>query len=342
MIAAAASMEILAEPMPDSVLRLLAGRIIGGVKIGDCRVTGPLGASRMSRLFRCVAAGLAAPLAIKFCLGRDGKPDIDLARKQYAALEWLNAHAAPGQTPARMVRVLDLIEDQACLVMEWVEGRPVAAVLASPMTSEAEIGFWSGESGKWLRSFHGLRQMAPRPTDTKTLIGLIDKDLAKAKGLAANPSFAHGDRVLRKAAAQVGSIAVPCAIHHGDFKAENLMISNGTLVGLDISNDWNDVVTLDIAKFVRDVGFRSWRPSGWMLSWRHDDIVHHFLAGYAQGETLDLALPLSWARLHGLLRFWIDMENIPPDPIRESYGRYRFEQIVTQVAEDLSRQAASG
>jgi hypothetical protein len=339
---AAAAMEIPAEPMPDSVLRLLAGRVIGGVKIRDCRVTGPLGVSQVSRLFRAVAGGLTAPLAIKFCLTRDGLPDVDLARRQYAALKWLGTQVQSGQASARMVRVLDLIEDRACLVMEWAEGRAVAAVLASPMTSEAETGFWSEESGKWLRSFHGLRQMAPRPTDTKTLIGLIDKDLPKAKGLAANPSFAHGDRVLRQAAARVASIAVPCAIHHGDFKAENLMISSGTLVGLDISNDWNDVVTLDIAKFIRDVGFRSWRPSGWMLGWRYDDIVHHFLAGYAQGEALDLALPLSWARLHGLLRFWIDMENIPPDPIRESYGRYRFEQIVTQVAEDLSRQAASG
>jgi hypothetical protein len=36
------------------------------------------------------------------------------------------------------------------------------------------------------------------------------------------------------------------------------------------------------------------------------------------------------------------MENTPPDPIRESYGRYRFEQIVTQVADELSRQAAGG
>jgi hypothetical protein len=339
---AAATMEILAEPMPDAVIRLLAGRVIDGAKIHECRVTGPLGVSRMSRLFRCVAAGRPTPLAIKFCLTRDGRPDIDLARKQYAALEWLGAQVQPGPASARMVRVLDLIEDHACLVMEWVEGRPVAAVLASPMTSEAEIGFWSGESGKWLRNFHGLRKMAPRPTDIKTLIGLIDKDLPKAKGLAVKPSFAHGDHVLRQAAARVGSIAVPCAIHHGDFKAENLMISDGTLVGLDISNDWNNVVTLDIAKFVRDVGFRSWRPTGWMLGWRHDDIVHHFLAGYAQGEALDLALPLCWARLHGLLRFWIDMENTPPDPIRESYGRYRFEQIVTQVADELSRQAAGG
>ncbi len=335
------SVETLGDLMPEGVVRLLAGRAIGRAHpFRECRVTGPLGVSRVSRLFRCIASGYATPLALKFCLDRGGHPDVKLARMQYDVLTWLDAQAESGPEPLKLVRALHLIEDHACLVMEWVEGRPVAALLASPMTSAAEIAFWSEKSGAWLKRFHDLRRMPPRPTGTEALIASIDEDLPQAPSISANLSFAHGNGVLRRTAGLVGSIPVPCAIHHGDFKAENLMIVGGELAGLDISSDWNDAVTLDLAKFIRDMDFRSWRPSGWMLGWRHDDIVRHFLAGYAQGAALDLRLPLLWARLQGLLRFWIEMETAPPDPVRESYGRYRFEQIVTQVADELGRAAA--
>ena len=337
------SVETYGDLMPEKVVRMLAHRGIGGVfPFRDCRVIGPLGESRVSRLFRCVASGYATPLALKFCLTRDGRPDVKLARMQYDVLTWLHAHAQSGPEPIKLVRALHLIEEHACLVMEWVEGRSVAAVLASPMTSTAEIAFWSEMAGAWLKRFHDLRRDEPRPTDTQALIASIDEDLPQAKRISANQSFVHGNGVLRQAAGLVGSIPVPCAIHHGDFKAENLMITDGALVGLDISNDWNDVVTLDLVKFIRDIDFRSWRPSGWMLGWRHDDIVRHFFAGYAPGAAHDLRLPLLWVRLHGLLRFWIEMEVTPPDPVRESYGRYRFEQIVTQVADELIGAMAAG
>ncbi len=174
------------------------------------------------------------------------------------------------------------------------------------------------------------------------MIASIEEDLPRSHRISANLSVAHGIGALRRAAGAVGAIPVPCAIHHGDFKAENLMITGGALAGLDISNDWNDVVTLDLVKFIRDIDFSSWRPSGWMLGWRHDDIVRHFFAGYAPGAALDLRLPLLWVRLHGLLRFWIELEVTPPDPLRESYGRYRFEQIVTQVADELIGAMAAG
>lgn len=337
------SVETYSDLMPEGVVRMLAGRVIdGATPFRECRVIGPLGESRVSRLFRCIASGYATPLALKFCLGRDGRPDVALARRQFDVLTWLAARAQSAAEPVKLVRALHLIEEHACLVMEWVEGRSVAAVLASPTTSIAEIAFWSEMAGAWLKRFHDLRRAAPRPTDTKALIASIDEDLPRAPRISANRSFVHGNGVLRQAADLVGSIPVPCAIHHGDFKAENLMIAEGALVGLDISNDWNDVVTLDLVKFIRDIDFRSWRPSGWMLGWRHDDIVRHFFAGYAQGETLDLRLPLLWVRLHGLLRFWIELEVTPPDPLRESYGRYRFEQIVTQVADELIGAMAAG
>jgi len=136
------SVETSGDLMPEGVVRMLAQRAIGGATpFRECRVIGPLGESRVSRLFRCIASGYATPLALKFCLDRDGRPDVKLARRQYDVLTWLDAHAQSGPEPIKLVRALHLIEEHACLVMEWVEGRSVAAVLASPTTSTAAAPF---------------------------------------------------------------------------------------------------------------------------------------------------------------------------------------------------------
>lgn len=330
----------LVEPMPAAIARWLAAQVIDGERpFRDCRVTGPLVLRPLSRLFRCTAPGFAAPLALKFCLTPDRRPDIALARRQFEALSWLRDRAEIDPNAVEAVHVRHLLEEQGCLVMDWVEGRSVAALLASPLTIQAEVEYWSGRAGAWLRSFHAMRKLTPRPTKTDAMLGQLSDGLAHAPALARNPCFVHGDDVLRRLAARVASIPVPTSVHHGDFKAENLTIADATLIGLDIASTWDDSVTLDIAKFLRDTAFRSWRPAGWMLGRRFDTIATGFLAGYTNGARLDFDLALAWARLQGVLRFWIELEAAPPDPIRETYERYRFEQIVSEGAGELLRAA---
>jgi hypothetical protein len=52
------SVETSGDLMPEGVVRMLAQRAIGGATpFRECRVIGPLGESRVSRLFRCIASG---------------------------------------------------------------------------------------------------------------------------------------------------------------------------------------------------------------------------------------------------------------------------------------------
>jgi len=324
--------ELLADLLPQDVVGMLAARCGGAVSFADCRVIGPLGVSQLSRLFRCSVPG-HGPLALKFCVASDGKPDVDQARLQFAALKRLERLAAEHGSQARVVRALDLIEEHACLVMEWIEGRSVAAELASPLSSDADITRWARESGRWLKDFHAMRRLADRPTNCAAMLAQLADEALAAPQLRRNRSFVHGDEVLRRLAPRIAEMPVPVAQHHGDFKAENLMITGGELIGLDIAADWEDAVTLDLAKFIRDITFRSWRPTGWMLGRRFDAIVGGLLDGYGWRDPA--SPPLLWARLHGLLRFWAGMEVAPLDPIRESYGRYRFEQQATELAAAL-------
>lgn len=334
------TIQVAAELSPDDVLRILAGRRIGEAPLDDCRVEGPVRVSPTSRLFRCTGMEFPDGIALKFCLTADGRGDFDTAQRQFAALERIAGLAARSAASVRVVRALGLIEERACLIMEWIEGRSVASVLGGPMTGEAEVKAWSHAAGRWLHGFHAMHRLADRPMSCAVMLANLAMRAPAAQALQSNRSFAQARAALERTAALIAAIAVPFAHHHGDFKAENLMMTDDGLVGLDIAAHWDDAVTLDLAKFVRDLTFRSWRPTGWMLGRRRAAVVTAFLDGYGFAGTPARRGPLLWAELHGLLRFWIEHVSAPPNPIRDTYERYRFEQCAAAATEALA--AATG
>ncbi|MGH6968141.1 MAG: phosphotransferase [Stellaceae bacterium] len=321
--------------LPEDVARILAGRRIGEVPIDGCRVVGPVRVSPASRLFRCTGGEIAGAVALKFCLTEDGSRDFATAQRQFAALERITGLATRSAAPVRVVRALDLIEEHACLAMEWIEGRSVASVLAGPMTAEAEILAWSNAAGRWLHGFHAMHRLADRPMSCAVMLANLEPHAPRGRALASNRHFACAQAALARTATAIAAIPLPIAHHHGDFKAENLMMTDDGLVGLDIAAHWDDVVMLDLAKFIRDLIFRAWRPSGWLLGWRHAAIADAFLDGYGATRQPAWRGPLLWAQLHGLLRFWIKFASAPPGPIRESYERYRFEHCVAAAYDAL-------
>jgi len=327
--------KVAAELLPEDVLRILAGRRIGEAPLDGCRVIGPARVSAASQLFRCTAPEIAGALALKFCLTADGRRDHETAQNQFAALERIAGLAARSTAPVRVVRALAMIDEYACLVMEWIDGRSVASVLAGPLTADTEIRAWANAAGRWLHGFHAMHRLADGPMSCAVMLANLERNAPSARALQSNRSFADGRAALERTATQIASIAVPIAHHHGDFKAENLMMTDDGLVGLDIAAHWDDAVTLDVAKFIRDLTFGSWRPTGWMLGRRHRVIVDAFLDGYAAAGRRWSQGPLLWAQLHGLLRFWIDLVSAPSNPIRDSYEGYRFEQCVASATEAL-------
>lgn len=329
------STQVMAALRPEDVLRLLAGRRFGDVKLEGCRVVGPIQSGPRSRLFRCTGGELTGAMALKFCLTADGERDFATALGQHAALERIAGLAARSATSVRIVRPLGYVDEYACVATEWIEGRPVMAMLAGSMSSEADIHDSAKAAGHWLRGFHAMHRLADRPMSCVVMLANLDQRKPTAHALASNRHFGAGRAALAQMASAVAAIPVPIAHHHGDFKAENLMMTDDGLVGFDITAHWDDAVMLDLAQFLRDLTFCAWRPSGWLLGRRHRPIAEAFLGGYGAGGHPAWQGPLRWAQLHGLLRFWIEAAAAPADPIRNSYERYRFEQCVAAATDAL-------
>lgn len=329
------STQVMAMLRPEDVLRMLAGRRFGDITLEGCRVVGPLPSGPRSRLFRCTGGEIAGGMALKFCLTVDGERDFATALGQHAALERIAGLAARSATRVRVVRPLGLVDEHACLATEWIEGRPVAATLTGSMSSETEIRDSAKAAGRWLHGFHAMHRLADRPMSCAVMLANLEQKKAVVQALASNRYFVAGHAALTQTAAVVAAIPVPIAHHHGDFKAENLMMTDDGLVGFDITAHWDDVVMLDLAQFLRDLTFCAWRPSGWLLGRRYRLIAEAFLDGYGAGGHPAWQSPLRWAQLHGLLRFWIEAAAAPADRIRNSYERYRFEQCVAAATDAL-------
>lgn len=329
------STQVVATLRPEDVLRLLAGRRFGDITLDGCRVVGPVQAGPRSRLFRCTGGEIAGAMALKFCLTADGERDFATALGQHAALERIVGLAARSGMPVRVVRPLGLVDEYACLATEWIEGRPVAATLGGSMISEAELRDSANAAGRWLRGFHAMHRLADRPMSCAVMLANLEQQTPTVRALASNRHFAAGQAALAQTATVVAAIPVPIAHHHGDFKAENLLMTDDGLVGFDITAHWDDAVMLDLAQFLRDLTFCAWRPSGWLLGRRYRLIAEAFLDGYGAAGHPAWQSPLRWAQLHGLLRFWIEAASVPADPIRNSYARYRFEQCVAAATDAL-------
>lgn len=329
------STQVMAALRPEDVLRLMAGRRFGDITLEGCRVAGPVQSGPRSRLFRCTGGEITGAMALKFCLTADGERDFATALGQYAALERIAGLAARSATSVRIVRPLGLVDEHACLATEWVDGRSVAATLGGSMSDEAEIRNSANAAGRWLHNFHAMHRLADRPMSCAVMLANLEQQTPAVHALALNRHFAAGRAALAQTAAVVADVRVPIAHHHGDFKAENLLITDDGLVGLDITAHWDDAVMLDLAQFLRDLTFCAWRPSGWLLGRRHRLIAEAFLDGYGAGGHPAWQSPLRWAQLHGLLRFWIEAAAAPADRIRNSYERYRFEQCVGAATDAL-------
>jgi len=329
------STQVMAALQPEDVLRLLAGRRFGDATLEGCRVVGPVQSGPRSRLFRCTGGELAGAMALKFCLTADGERDFATAVGQYAALERIAGLAARSAMPVRVARPLGLVDEYACLATEWIDGRSIAATLGGSMSSEAEIRDSANAAGRWLRNFHAMHRLADRPMSCAVMLANLEQQSPAVHALASNRQFAVGRTALAQTAAAVAAIPVPVAHHHGDFKAENLLMTDDGLVGFDITAHWDDAVMLDLAQFLRDLTFCAWRPSGWLLGRRYRLIADAFLDAYGAGTHPAWQSPLRWAQLHGLLRFWIEAAAAPADRIRNSYERYRFEQCVAAATDAL-------
>lgn len=172
---------------------------------------------------------------------------------------WASCFGAARSSPG-LPRPLELLEDQGVLIMERVDGRPLAELgPCSPARSEAALRLLADLHGSDVapavhRSSRGIVRSMERKA---ARVAALDPTLAGPAGELASAIAAHRvkERVLRPS--------------HGDFSGRNVIVSGSGAAERLVLIDWDRLQLADPARDVVYFGTQGW--ADWLRRGRWPD-----------------------------------------------------------------------
>jgi tRNA A-37 threonylcarbamoyl transferase component Bud32 len=239
--------------------------------------------------------------AVKQCLVPQTKIlDPISAKKQYNALERVH-RAFEGLDDRYSVPIpLHFSPSFAAFAMSWVNGESLSAKLRSPLAI-IEGPSWMRSVGAWLAHFHtaGPRRSLCVGSDLR----LLDAGNYPVETLQER-AFANATRVLEQAAPLLKGLQVEMTWLHGDCKADNFILKEDAVCGIDISLCDENPVEYDIAMFLNNLGMLLSGPQYIHVRALQSRFEDAFWEGYRLfGPPVSQAY-LDWTRLNFLLYQW--------------------------------------
>jgi Ser/Thr protein kinase RdoA (MazF antagonist) len=303
-----------------------------------CRVVGPLQQRETAVLFRAEHPWFGRPVLVRICKGLEDHPVIE-ARRRFDVLERTGA-AMGGDTRFNVPKTYPLLVDNGCEIMEWIDGRNLNHILFHPATHPLRIVAGIGLAGQWLRQFHHAHGTDSTLIDIAGLSKTIQNVVGAApNGFSTKPAVRSALAFLDENAASVVEQPVARSRHHGDFKPENVIVTDDRVVGIDFETASEAECLRDIVNFLFMVDIALSNPKAWRLAPARQKIRLAFLAGYAGGDTLD-PLPIhelvpfqafKWLRVHRALREWAFDAARRPSGLRGRYLDASYRRLVTAV-----------
>jgi len=260
------------------------------------------------------------------------------APTQFRALESVWPHFA-GHPQWAVPRPLDLWDEGPTLVMEYVPGRSLQAVLprlswAGPRLSTAHRGCQL--AGRWLRFYHDLAaeaEAAPLNAGAKrsaledSLEALVRVGFERALCLRVG---AGADRLVGRAAEQ----PLPVSHVHGEFTVDNVLIHERQIIALDLWATNRDSVAHDLASFLSSLTLlRLTRPLPWPALAR---LRRAFLTGYF-GRAVRTPAPVALLEMMGLADSALEIV----ERRRSALARVWVRRIVTTALQRIGAEAAA-
>lgn len=256
------------------------------------RVVDQVHAGLNSLVLRAKARAMPFPLAIKRLRG-------SRALDEAGCLAQARARLAGGRFS--VPELLHVDEERQLLVMEWIPAPCLRAQMFN--LGLAPLLDRIADAAAWLAYFHSA-SAATRPLDTARWLPLLD-DTFKRPACFPHDCIPAAWTLLRQTAPLLEGRPITLGFVHGDFKPENIIVTEARVIGLDISSQRSGPVLVDIVQFINHMLLLTYLPRGAKLLRHRHAMAESFLASYqvTAGQDLDSAA-LAWFRLHHLLRLW--------------------------------------
>jgi aminoglycoside phosphotransferase (APT) family kinase protein len=257
-------------------------------------------------VYRLNLGGGAHSLAVKQYIDPPlGARDRNAAMQQFTDLSRSYA-AMQGNTLFRVPEPIYVFENEAIMLMEWVDGRSFLDALCRRWSFARSLTPLCRLAGAWLRAFHEADSMRMSVCCADELGEQVEHaQIAMQHEKIAFGAATHALQALAEYLTAVCSRPVLRTWLHGDFQPGNVIFTPDAVYGIDIVHSTRGVALADVAHFLNHVRRMAFQPSGLHLIASHRRILDAFVAGYAGSHGMIDPLVLVLYRLIDDLRFLI-------------------------------------
>ncbi|MEO8348160.1 MAG: phosphotransferase [Acidobacteriota bacterium] len=219
---------------------------------------------------------------------------------------WASSFGARRRPPG-LPRPLEYLPEAGVLVMERLEGRPLAEL---GLSERSELG----RPMALVADLHGSDARPERTRDPRAILRSLDRKANRVADLA--PEFAAPIReVVEKLAARVPPRA-PLVPSHGDFSPRNVLVAPGRLALID----WDRFQWAEPARDVAYAGVWCWaralrdgRERGWSVLDAAAESYDRVRPGALNAASLSFHAAAGLVRIaHGLVELWPREASLAP------------------------------
>lgn len=265
---------------------------------------GPISVRPQSAVYRLDHSDGAHSLAVKQYIDpRLDALDTEAAVQQFGDLTRSFA-AMKGDPFFRIPEPIFLFENEAIMLMEWVEGRSLLDAMRRRWPFAPSLTRLCRTAGAWLRAFHeaGSEHVPACGADEPgQQMERVRVDIER-KGIALATTN-HGLQTLAEYLPVLRSRSVLRSWLHGDFQPDNVIFTSKAVYGIDVIHSTHGIALADVAHFLNHVQRLAFQPSGLHLILSHRRMLKAFMSGYAGLRNIVDPLVLAWYRLLDDLRF---------------------------------------
>lgn len=223
------------------------------------------------------------------------------ARLAFRALSRM-AGKSGSESAYRVPEPVGLYCDDKVLVTEWVEAPSFRVQFLDLRTPKKLIVDNARRAAEWLKWFHSVDAGALGHLDTlrKLRNGLVH--LSRDDFPIHDRAIATARDLLFSTSHQLHHYPTANVLCHGDFKPENILVSDRTVVGIDFATRYRTSGDNDVVHFLNHTELLAYLPRGLRIYHIMPELIQTFLDGYYKDKE-DHAR-YYWLRLHHYLRFW--------------------------------------
>ena len=285
----------------DSALASMSSDIAEALGCAHVQWGGPISVRNNSTVYIIhPSTGLPDSAILKCC--RDpvtGQIDNVSANRQFQALSRTQSALARMGSAQDVPLPLLLLPAAGAYLMSRVEGEPLTACLHRRWELAALVDVCE-RAGQWLARFHAAGPLRTGAADIASKLILIDE----MKQLPVrHPVFELALRDLASSTT-MASLKLNISWLHGDCKADNLLISRGRVVGIDIDLRYENSVEHDLAQFMNHLDLVLMRYRLVHLRRSASILQDSFMLGYQKsGISISMEF-LKWLRIWSALASW--------------------------------------